>query len=156
MVDYEQSRLRRGMPGQRLIGELFAAAASEHCARVLGGLLVAQVNVARLGDHAVGILHEAYLLMVSADGPRHMEEEYESFNESLMVFLPKKPAEQGDDGTDISKYWQARYERDYNEQERNERKEHYKRLDLRRLEFGPHVPRTAPDRNRYAEHQGVS
>ena len=55
----------------------------------------------KLIDPATDFLHDAFLAMVGTNGLDLVRAEWDTFNESIMVFLPKKPTSSMPDGTAI-------------------------------------------------------
>ena len=52
-----------------------------------------------LGDIAIDALFGAFKELSSSDGPSIMQRDYADFNASILLFLPKKPVRQSDEGT---------------------------------------------------------
>eukprot|EP00959_Pyramimonas_sp_CCMP1952_P195151 4080682-Pyramimonas_sp.AAC.1 len=55
----------------------------------------------RLGALAVDVLHEAFQDCCAVDALARLAQDYPSFNESLLIFLPKKAAGQTEQGQDL-------------------------------------------------------
>ncbi len=55
----------------------------------------------KLIDSATDFLHDAFLAMVDTNGLDLVRAEWDTFNESIIVFLPKKPTSSMPDGTTI-------------------------------------------------------
>ena len=55
----------------------------------------------RLGNLACDTLHDAFVELSSEEGEDMMLREYPDFNESLLIFLPKKAVDQTADGTEV-------------------------------------------------------
>ena len=55
----------------------------------------------KLGRFAAVALYDAFVTISGPDGQRILEEDWDSFNESNMVFLPKKASGRTEDGSDI-------------------------------------------------------
>ena len=55
----------------------------------------------KIGRLAAKVFHDMFLSLAQGDGIKHIMEDWEDFNESIMVFLPKKVTATREDGTDI-------------------------------------------------------
>ena len=55
----------------------------------------------KLGPLGAKVLHAAFIEMIGPTGPHIMQEEWATFNESVMVFLPKKASGALADGTAV-------------------------------------------------------
>ena len=54
-----------------------------------------------IGRLAANVFHDMFLSLAQGDGIKHIMDDWEDFNESIMVFLPKKVTATREDGTDI-------------------------------------------------------
>ena len=55
----------------------------------------------RTGRLAAKVFHDMFLSLAQGDGIKHIMGDWEDFNESIMVFLPKRVTATREDGTDI-------------------------------------------------------
>ena len=55
----------------------------------------------KIGGLAAKVFHDMFMSLASGDGIEHIMTDWQAFNESIMVFLPKKVSSTRADGTDV-------------------------------------------------------